>query len=421
MDLRVYPGILSGTFCPPASKSASHRALIACALARGDGHIRALAQNDDLSATQSALAALGAQIAPEEDGVSVCGIEQPAPQAVLNCGESGSTLRFLLPVASALGVCATFTGTGRLPNRPVDMLLKELRKNGCIDDYAGGMPFTVRGKLRGGRYEIDGSVSSQFVTGLLFALPLCEEDSQIILRGRLESRPYVDMTLAVLRRFGIKITETQTGWLIAGEQRYTPCALTVEGDWSGAAFFLAAGALGGTICCEGLDPASVQGDRAAAELLAKFGARVTQDGKTTVVDSHPLSCIDIDASDIPDLVPVLAATAAYAKGDTVITGAARLRIKESDRLASTKRLLEGLGGRVTLTDDGMVVHGGLPLRGGEADSCGDHRIAMAAAIAALGCSGPVVIRGAECVSKSYPRFFEQFHALGGRYDELSMG
>ncbi|MFA9380226.1 MAG: 3-phosphoshikimate 1-carboxyvinyltransferase, partial [Acetanaerobacterium sp.] len=203
MNIRVYPAQLSGTFSPPSSKSASHRAVIAAALARGESQIEALADNNDITATANAMCALGAQIARQGRTAMISGITRACTQAQLRCGESGSTLRFLLPVAAALGVTATFHGEGRLPGRPIDMLLKELRKNGVSDDYEGSMPFTVRGRLRGGRYEIDGSVSSQFVTGLLFALPLCEDDSQIVLRGRLESRPYVDMTVSVLSRFGV--------------------------------------------------------------------------------------------------------------------------------------------------------------------------------------------------------------------------
>lgn len=421
MDIRVYPATLSGVFTPPASKSASHRAVIACALSGGTSHISSLASNDDILVTQRAMTALGAHIELCGQTTVIQGITHPPKRALIYCGESGSTLRFLLPVAAALSVTAIFDGTGRLPSRPIDMLLKELRKNGVTDDYRGTMPFTISGRLRGGRYEIDGSVSSQFVTGLLFALPLCEEDSQIVLRGRLESRPYVDMTVALLRRFGVKITETQSGYLVPGGQRYTPCDLTVEGDWSGAAFFLAAGAVGGNVSCRGVDFASMQGDRAVTSLLAAFGAKVAQSGDTVTVGAAPLTAVTIDASDIPDLVPILAVTAAFANGDTVITGAQRLRIKESDRLAAIERLLFGLGGRVTLTDDGLIVHGEAALAGGEADSFGDHRIAMAAAIAATRCDKPVVIRGAECVSKSYPQFFAQLTALGGRCDELDMG
>ncbi len=421
MKLLVYPAALDGSFTPPASKSASHRAVIAAALAQGESRIRSLAHNNDITATVDALAALGAYINRQNEPALVHGISPAAKQAEIDCGESGSTLRFLLPVAAALGVTATFHGKGRLPHRPIDMLLKQLRKNGMTDDYAGTMPFTIGGRLRGGRYEIDGSVSSQYVTGLLLALPLCEEDSLIVLRGRLESRPYVEMTLEMLRRFGISITETQTGYLIPGRQHYQPCDLTVEGDWSGAAFFLCAGAIGGRVTCKGLDPDSLQGDRKIAALLARFGAQVAHKNGALTVSHAPLSPLTIDAADIPDLVPILAVTAAFAKGDTVIHGAQRLRIKESDRLLAVERLLTALGGRVTQTEDGLIIHGGTRLLGGEIGSFGDHRIAMAAAVAALGCENPVTIHGAECVDKSYPAFFAQLTALGGRYNELDMG
>ncbi|MFA9381889.1 MAG: 3-phosphoshikimate 1-carboxyvinyltransferase, partial [Acetanaerobacterium sp.] len=216
-------------------------------------------------------------------------------------------------------------------------------------------------------------------------------------------------------------SQTQTGYLVKGGQTYRACDLRVEGDWSGAAFFLSAGALGGRVACEGLDPDSLQGDRAIAALLARFGARVDGAGDTVTVSRAPLVPLAIEASDIPDLVPVLAVVAAFAQGDTVITGAARLRIKESDRLLAVQQLLTGLGGSAEQTGDGLIIHGGAPLLGGVADSFGDHRIAMAAAVAALGCANPVTIHGAECVSKSYPGFFLQLQRLGGRYDELNMG
>ncbi len=416
MDLRVTPAALRGSFTAPASKSASHRALIAAALAKGESRLSCLADNDDIAATAAAMTALGAHIRREGDAALVCGIMNASAAAEINCRESGSTLRFLLPVAAALGTEAAFFGEGRLPNRPIEMLLSGLRQNGINDDYAGTLPFTIHGALRGGRFEIDGGVSSQFITGLLFALPLCETDSQIVIRGRLESKPYVDMTLDTLRRFGVQASPTQTGYLVKGGQEYRPASLRVEGDYSGAAFLLAAGAIKGDVTCTGLEKDSLQGDRAIVALLERFGAGITADANAVRARSAPLRGITIDAADIPDLVPILGVTAAFARGRTVITGAKRLRMKESDRLQTVRALINGLGGSAEETEDGLVIEGEHPLTGGEAQSFGDHRIAMAAAVAALGCGGPVIIRGAECAAKSYPRFYEDLGKLGGSCD-----
>lgn len=399
MNVTIRPGKLSGAVRVPASKSAAHRALIAAALADRVTVVRLDALNDDIEATLSALTALGARIDcdAQEDRVTVHPIDRPAdsPDALVDCGESGSTLRFLMPVACALGVRARFVGQGRLPERPNRPLTEALRRHGAVID-SDRLPMRVTGTLSGGLWTLPGDVSSQYVTGLLLALPLLDEDSEIRLTSPLQSASYVDMTLEMQRRFGIDIVSTSSGWRIPGNQAYrSPGNMAVEGDWSAAAFWLAANAMGSAIDVRGLSEATVQGDRAVKALLGRP---------------------EIDASNVPDLVPALAAAAAILPRRTVISGAGRLRFKESDRLQALSDMLTALGGSVRITADGLVIDGGRPLHGGCVDGRNDHRIVMATAILATCADGPVTVTGAQAVSKSYPDFFNHFMALGGNID-----
>ena len=396
MNIVITPSPLSGAVRVPASKSAAHRLLIAAALADGPTRIAISAMNRDIEATAACLRALGAGIEAEGEALKVSPIAGIPAEAALDCGESGSTLRFLLPVAAALGARATFTGHGRLPQRPNAPLAEALRTHGAVisDDL---LPMTVSGPLTGGLWTLPGDVSSQYVTGLLFALPLLDGDSVIRLTTPLTSAAYVDMTLQALRQFGIDIKATADGWRIPGHRRYrTPGEAVVEGDWSAAAFWLAANALGASIDVKGLDPDSVQGDKAVALLL----------GQDT-----------IDATHVPDLVPALAVAAASRPVRTVVTGAARLRLKESDRLQSVADLLAALGHGATVTPDGLIIDGGLPKPCAApvrtVDGANDHRIVMAAAVAAAYADKPVRVTGAQAVEKSYPDFFRDFEALGG--------
>ena len=416
MNITIHPGTLSGTVKVPASKSMAHRALIAAALADGLTTLHIDALNDDIEATIDALMALGAMIdydprrglmivRPIEAAPNlrreIAGLSGRAASRVdfsrtleLDCGESGSTLRFLLPVACALGARATFTGRGRLPERPNAALTKALRGHGAEID-ADTLPMHVAGTLRPGLWALPGDVSSQYVTGLLMALPLLDSDSEIHLTTPLQSAGYVDMTLETLSDFGIRVEKTDMRYIIPGNQAYrSPEDVYVEGDWSAAAFWHAANALGSNIDIEGVSRRSAQGDRAIEALLGQN---------------------EIDASNVPDLVPALAAVAAALDQRTVITGAARLRLKESDRLAAVADMIHALGGRVEVTQDGLVIDSG-PVRGGTVDGKNDHRIVMAAAILATRAEGDVTITGTEAVSKSYPDFFEHFRALGGKCD-----
>lgn len=388
----VHPGKLSGRVRAPASKSMAHRLLMAAALADKPTRLELTTLNRDIEATMTCLRALGAGIEPADHGWRIAPIGTVPPHCRLDCLESGSTLRFLLPLAAALGAHAVFTGSGRLPERPNAPLVEALRAHGAKID-ADRIPMRVSGRLTGGQWTLPGNVSSQYITGLLFALPLLEVDSEICLSTHLESAAYVDMTLAALRAFGITIDAHPTGWRVPGRQSYlSPGNLSVEGDWSAAAFWLAANAMGSRVILEGLNSETSQGDRAAEFLL---GQR------------------EINVENTPDLAPALAVAAAALPQRTVISGASRLRLKESDRLAAIADMLSALGGKVKVCPDGLIIEGGQPLHGGRVNGANDHRIVMAAAIAATLCDGPVTITDAQAIEKSYPDFFRDFKMLGG--------
>ncbi|MEM1483680.1 3-phosphoshikimate 1-carboxyvinyltransferase [Oscillospiraceae bacterium PP1C4] len=415
-DIRVYPARLCGEITAPPSKSEAHRALICAALAAGDSIVSPLSASEDMIATAQVLRAMGMQITREAGSAAVRGGTCAKGEVTLDCKESGSTLRFLLPVAAALGLQAVFCGEGRLPERPIGTLSNQLKEHG-ITFSAERMPFTISGKLTGGCFTLPGDVSSQFVSGLLFALPLVDSDSEIVLTSPLQSAGYVDMTLSTLRQSGIEIIITENGYRINGNQVYRAGDKAVEGDYSNAAFWLCAGAIGGEISVGGLDADSMQGDRAIVEVIRRFGGTIATENSIVTSGKTPLSGCRIDAAPIPDLVPVIAVMAAFAQGNTEIYNAARLRIKESDRLQAVSALLRNLGGKVDEYPDRLVIHGG-GLRGGEADGANDHRIIMAAAVAAQLCSEPVIIRGAQAVNKSYPNFFDDLIKLGGRCDVI---
>ncbi|HRU96086.1 MAG TPA: 3-phosphoshikimate 1-carboxyvinyltransferase [Ruminococcus sp.] len=407
MNVRISPSKLSGHLDIPASKSCAHRVIICAALANGTSHISGVSMSKDIEATIGAMKALGADFIIDGSNITVTGIGSPAEKAVIDCNESGSTLRFIIPVAAALGTDSRFIGRGRLPQRPIDIYKRELSKHG-VRFITEEMPYDISGKLTGGVYEVEGNVSSQFITGLLFALPLLEGDSVIKLTSHLESRPYVDITVDILRRFGISVTETEDSYSIRGGQSYTPHDEKIEGDYSQAAFFYVANATGSSVDIGNLNEKSVQGDKKILDIISEMcynGNRV---------------CFSADCSDIPDLVPILTVLASYGSEKSVIYNAERLRIKESDRLETSAAMINALGGDVSVTDDGLIIRPCGQLRGGTVDGCGDHRIVMAAAVAALGCSGDVIIKGAEAAEKSYPEFFKDLTALGGKVNVIDM-
>ncbi len=401
-----------GTLKAIASKSCAHRLLICAALSDAPTVIECGEYSEDILATVRCLSALGADIQSIPEGFSVRPLRRGAVrQAVLDCGESGSTLRFLLPVAAALGVEAEFLLGGRLPERPLSPLYELLTENGVQLSEQGKPTLHLSGQLRGERFTISGGVSSQFISGLLFALPLLGGGS-VVIEGRLESAGYVDLTRDALQAAGVQ-TRRDEQQIFASGSYHMPARCAVEGDWSNAAFWLCAGAIGpAPVTLTGLNPASSQGDRAIVALLRQFGAAVTQSGGSYTAAPAPLRAMEIDAAQIPDLVPILAAVAACADGCSRIYGAARLRIKESDRLRAVCQTLGALGADIAETPDGLLIRGGA-LHGGTVRSWGDHRIAMTAAVCSLRTGGAVTIADAQAVRKSYPGFFDDFVRLGG--------
>ena len=403
MDIRITPSKLKGSLSVPASKSCAHRSIICASLADGASHLSGVTMSKDIEATIGAMTALGAEFEVNGEDITVKGNgSRPADRCIVDCNESGSTLRFIIPIAAAVGKETEFHGRGRLPQRPIDIFTRELGKNGVKFDYHNTMPFTVSGGLKSGRFEIEGDVSSQFITGLLFALPLLDGDSEIILTSHLESRPYVDITIDTLRRFGVTIEETADGFRVKGGQTYKPHDEKIEGDYSQAAFFCVANALGSQVELHNLNENSVQGDKKILEIIHD------------ICYNNTIGNYNADCSDIPDLVPILAVLGAFGSGRSVIYNAKRLKIKESDRLETTAALINSLGGRVTVTDDGLIIEPTGAMHGGTVDSFGDHRIVMAAAIAATRTDGEVIIRGAEAAEKSYPAFFDDYKMLGGK-------
>lgn len=420
MDVLIRPSELHGEIKAIASKSFAHRLLILSSLSDKNTIIKCSESSDDINATINCLSALGAKITKVSEGFSVTpyNYTKIIKNSILDCGESGSTLRFLLPVACALRSDSMFCGHGRLPQRPMAPLYTALTEHGCIFTSDDGLPISCSGELTGGCYTLPANISSQFISGLLLALPLIREDSIIKLTGDIESRNYINMTLSALRLFGIDISFNMNALFINGGAKYiSPGNVTVEGDWSNAAFWLCAGAIeNSSIKCVGLDIYSSQGDRAIIKILTEFGAIISYSEKSITINSSTLYGTEIDAKDIPDLVPILAVVASVAKGKTLIKNAARLRIKESDRLYTVTKTLSDLGSEISETEDGLIITGQKRLIGGRVNSFGDHRIVMMAAIASIVCDNPVIIENAESVKKSYPDFFSDFSLLGGNIE-----
>lgn len=405
MDIKITPQLLKGKILVPPSKSVSHRALIAAALADGESRIYNLLDCVDITdATIGALTALGAEIEQCDGYTRVKGIGKAPEAADIDCRESGSTLRFIMPIAAALGTKSIFRGEANLPNRPITPYFDQFEKHG-VKFLANKMPYITEGKLTGGVYEIAGNISSQFITGFLFALSLLNEDSVIKINSPLESKPYIDLTIDAMKTFGVTVVEGENEYRIKGGQRYKPCDYTVEADMSQAAFFCVAKALGADLDIQGLNLDSLQGDREILRITDEF----IKTGKA----------FDVNASQIPDLVPILTVLGCFGVGTSYIRGCERLRIKECDRLAVTSEELNKLGARVRVENgDTMVIEGVKALKGGECDCHTDHRIPMSLAVASQRCENPVILRGAECVSKSYPTFFEDFRMLGGIADVI---
>lgn len=417
MNVRIKPSKLIGRVNAPSSKSFSHRMLIAAALAGGVSEISNISASEDIDATVGALTALGAKIFREGNTYTVMGIKTPSASAVIDCRESGSTMRFIIPIAAALGCSCEFRGRGKLPERPITPYIRELGKNGAVITRAEGvMPFSMNGTLKGGDYILEGDISSQFISGLLFALPLCSGNSVIRLASKLESKPYADMTVEALSRFGINIEESEDKdglpvYRVRGGQKYRSADVSVEGDYSQAAFYFAANALGSEIKVDNLSENSVQGDKKILEIIGGISYNKINDSGL-----RRLPAFSADVSDIPDLVPILTVLGCFTDEVSHITGAKRLKIKESDRLEAIASALNNIGGKITVKDDSLEIEPVDGFRGGVIDGCNDHRIVMASAIASTMADGEITITGAEAVAKSYPGFWTDFASLGGNIE-----
>ncbi len=412
MQMIIRPGMRAGSIQIPSSKSVVHRLLICAGLGRSPVRLQLSGLSKDILATAECLSAMGCRIDLNETDISVYPGSTPGDPVLLPCGESGSTLRFLLPVAGALGLSGTFRMEGRLSLRPMKVYEDLLSAHGMHISRENDL-LHFSGRLIPGDYSLPGNISSQYFSGLLMALPLLPGASSVAAEGSLESGGYILLTENSLSGAGISFTKPDgSHWQIPGGQQYLlPSLVKAEGDWSNAAFFLCMGALSDAgMTVSGLDLQSGQGDSSILELLGRFGAVAELSPHTGTVFVKRGTCnpLVIDASPIPDLIPVLSVLSCAAEGDTRVVNASRLRMKESDRLHTTALLISSLGGKVEELEDSLIIHGTGRLRGGCADSCNDHRIAMSAAVAACICSEPVEVNGAESVEKSYPGFWDDF-------------
>ena len=428
-DLKIYPSKLKGEVKIPPSKSMAHRAIICAALSDGLCIIENIDYSDDIIATIDAMNSLGAKIVKHKDYIEVIGAygsdEKPQETRIIDCNESGSTLRFLVPISLLFKGSSKFIGRGNLGKRPLTTYYNIFERQGIEYSYEeGNLNLVINGELNPGTFEVEGNVSSQFITGLLFTLPLLKEDSKIIITTEMESKGYIDLTLRAMSDFGVEIiNKNYREFIIKGNQKYNARNYRVEGDYSQAAFFLCADSLGNDVLCKDLDLNSLQGDKEVIDILERMnvvfnandiGVKGTTNGE--------LASTVIDGSQCPDIIPVLTSVAALTKGTTEIINAGRLRIKECDRLAAVTSELNKLGAKIIEKEDGLVVTGVEKLQGGvEVWSHKDHRIAMTLAIASTRCEEPIVIKDYECIAKSYPKFFEDFKALGGNVHEWNVG
>lgn len=428
-DLKIYPSKLKGEVKIPPSKSMAHRAIICAALSDGLCIIENIDYSDDIIATIDAMNSLGAKIVKHKDYIEVIGAygsdEKPQETRIIDCNESGSTLRFLVPISLLFKGSSKFIGRGNLGKRPLTTYYNIFERQGIEYSYEeGNLNLVINGELNPGTFEVEGNVSSQFITGLLFTLPLLKEDSKIIITTEMESKGYIDLTLRAMSDFGVEIINNNyREFIIKGNQKYKARNYRVEGDYSQAAFFLCADSLGNDVLCKDLDLNSLQGDKEVIDILERMnvifnandiGVKGTTNGE--------LASTVIDGRQCPDIIPVLTSVAALTKGTTEIINAGRLRIKECDRLAAVTSELNKLGAKIIEKEDGLVVTGVEKLQGGvEVWSHKDHRIAMTLAIASTRCEEPIVIKDYECIAKSYPNFFEDFKALGGNVHEWNVG
>jgi 3-phosphoshikimate 1-carboxyvinyltransferase len=421
--IRITPSVIQGKISVPPSKSLCHRAIIAAGLANGNCNIENVVFSEDILATCNAMRDIGVVVSEHENSISIKGDNfSNSIKNKIDCVESGSTLRFLIPIVLLTGKEFTFTGKGRLSKRPLTPYYKIFKEQDVKYSCEEGLPLTIQGKLKAGVYKIQGNISSQFITGLLFALPLLKGDSKIVLTTELQSKAYVDLTIDILSKFSVQIENIGYKEInILGNQKYIASDYKVEGDFSQAAFWLVAGILGGEIQCEDMNINSLQGDLAIIDFISKMGGNISIDGEKVRTKKSKTQGIIIDAANCPDLVPILAVLASLSNGTTEIINAGRLRIKECDRLKAMATELTKLGGDVVETEEGLIIRGKENLSGGTVDSYNDHRIAMALSVASIRCNQPVIITDSSCIKKSYPKFYEDFNRLGGKINEWSLG
>ncbi len=424
MDIAITPKKLNGEIFAIPSKSVAHRLLICAAFADSATYIKVDRTNDDIETTVNCLRGIGADITYENNTYCVTPLKcrDILKDLQIDCGESGSTLRFLLPVVGALGLDVKIKMHGRLPSRPLSPLKELLEEKGMSIKLREDTLY-CSGKICSGNYEIDGGVSSQFISGLMFALPLLEEESKITITGNIESKNYIDLTYDALKTFGADITREDNCFFIKPKKFASPKKLSVEGDWSNAAFWLIASLLSNycdgdySVKIKGLNLNSAQGDKKICDVIKSFGGKIKDTEGLFCASDNLTGCV-VDAKNIPDLVPVICAGASITKGKTTIINAQRLRLKESDRIESVFEALSSLGANIQKTEDGLIIDGKKSLTGGTIDGYGDHRIVMTSAIASIVCKDKVIIKGAEAVNKSYPDFWDDFKALGGEFEVL---
>lgn len=433
---------LEGEVRVPSSKSIGHRLLICAALANGESAIDGLTMSKDILATMQALKALGAEINKDNktdtDRYLIRGIGDKriglgnkersngyikrTEEAIrINCSESGSTLRFLIPVGLSVADHLVFSGEGRLVERPIDEYFPIFKTNDIAFDYAGKLPIECRGRLKSGHYDLSGRVSSQYTTGMLLASPMFAGPTEIRIQGEMESKGYIDLSIEAMAKFGASVArEGYEKFVIEQPKGYSPAQVQVEGDYSQGAFWIVAGLLGcQPIRISGLNPNSVQGDAIVLELVRQMGGRLVWQGEVLTVHPSETKGIVLDASQCPDLIPIMCVLATQSEGETRIVNGSRLRVKESDRICSTVTELSKMGGSIVETQDGMIIKGKTSLKGGcEINSWNDHRIVMAASVAATICENPIHIVGYDAVEKSYPNFFKDFIQLGGSVQVL---
>jgi len=416
MERNIDPSAIKGTIKAPSSKSMTQRAIAAALLTNGQSIIHNPSYCDDSLAAMSIAVGLGARVVPKTDELLITG-SAVLKEHKLNCGESGLAMRMFSPIAALYPVEITLAGSNSLKKRPMAMIEEALLQLGVkCTSHNGFPPLTIHGPIKGGRCEIDGSVSSQLLTGLLMALPLAVKDS-VVKVNNLKSKPYIDMTIQILNSFGITIHVVDYSlFQIPGGQKYKTCNYTVEGDWSGGAFLLVAGAINGNITVKGLNSDSKQSDIVILEALKMADANINVNGSDISISKSKLKAFEFDATESPDLFPPLVALASYCSGTSAIKGVTRLIYKESNRAATLQTEFNKMGIKINISGDVMYVTGGKP-KGAHVESHDDHRIAMATAVAALGSEGRVFIRDSQCVAKSYPRFFDDLRQLGALVHE----